>query len=70
MRIIYEWYDAENFLEIVLSPKEIALLPERGIVKNFLVHDGRGVLNVFLRQENKDDATSEREKQIGNFGEH
>jgi hypothetical protein len=61
MRVIYEWFEGENFLELVLTPKEIEQLPERGIVRNFLIHDGRGVLNIFLRQENKDDAIEKGE---------
>lgn len=60
MRLIYEWFENENYIELILSQKEIELLPQRAVVKNFLVHDGRGILNVLIRKEIREDAIEKR----------
>lgn len=60
MRLIYEWFENENYIELILSQKEIEQMPSRALVKNFLVHDGRGVLNVLIRKEIREDVIEKR----------
>ena len=62
MRLIYDWFDSENWIELLLTPAEVEALDERPLSKNFAIFDGRGVLNVTIRKE-KTDATNQIRKQ-------
>ena len=75
MRIIFEEdIEHEDFLELILTPEELYMLPERGLIRNYPrgLRDKRN-LNVFLRienQEERDYATSERQEQENSVKEY
>lgn len=63
MRLIFDQIDKVEYLEIILTPKEIKKMAAKGCVAEFPQALTKGkVLNVFLRQENLTDILTEEEE--------